>query len=91
MFEGVEFVSLPRFMHGVRLEEGGVEDAARLDALVDDRLRSLLNLTPTNIFVLISANRRHLVVAGRCWVREHEGESHQDPFVRGGTAWIQPP
>lgn len=92
IFEMVMFVSLPRSMRGVRLEEGTAEDVERLTA-ANSEVGQTLNRTKWTIwaeeeflnsgprpFALVSENNRNLIVAGQCWVEEHEGNMFDSPF-----------
>ena len=73
VFVGVEFLSSPGYMNGLDLDHGAQGDSARAAA-------EFGNVDPKNVYVLVSAGRRHLVVAAAYEIREHEGDIFESPF-----------
>lgn len=75
-FVGVDYLAVPRVLHGLTVERGREDDrVALLDALGDVDLE--------HIFVLVSAGRRHPVVAVACRVSRNGADIFDSPFEIG--------
>lgn len=78
VFVGVEFVSLPRMLHGLEVDLGSAADvavAAETVPLVD----------PEQVFAVVSQRCCHLAVAAACRVTENDHDIFDSPF---GTAIV---
>jgi hypothetical protein len=73
-FVDVIFISAPRFMDGVTLEEGNAEDIKRAETLLNS------SLYDSSVFVLNSGGCRHWVVAAYCKVDENEMDLFENYF-----------
>ena len=74
VFVGVEYVSLPRFLRGVRLESATTEDALEVERL----LGSIK--APNKITVIVSGEKRFHVVAAGVRFSENNWEIFDSPF-----------
>ena len=75
VFVGVEYVSVPRHLRGVTVEEGGAKDIAGAAAAISKN-----EAKEERVFVLVSEGQRHLVVAAHCSVSEHDRDIFDSPF-----------
>jgi hypothetical protein len=74
MFAGVEFVSIPRHMNGIALEEGTSVDIEAVSKMHGQRERS------SNVFTIVSEGYRYFVVAAGCKVAETTMDIFDTPF-----------
>ena len=75
IFAGVEFVALPRLLRGIVLEHGNASDGETA-ALALGR-----PALPERVFVIISQNRRHIIVAAGYKMAENDGDIFDSPFA----------
>ena len=74
VFDGVEFISCPRLMRGLRLDAPGADDIRRVQ-------NAGREIGPADkVFVLVSRGFRHLVVASSLRMNEHDGDIFDSPF-----------
>jgi hypothetical protein len=74
IFAGVEFLSMPRHLRGLELDQGHEDEDIRR---VSDEFG---DVEPSQVYVLISAGRRHVLVAAGLEVRQHGGDIFDSPF-----------
>ncbi|HUY45680.1 MAG TPA: hypothetical protein VMV92_08140 [Streptosporangiaceae bacterium] len=74
-FSGVEYVACPRLMRGLELAQASSGDLRRV------RDAGVALEDPDKVFVLLSGEGRHLVVASSCLVSENTGDIFDSPFV----------
>ena len=75
VFSGVEYVACSRMLRGVDLAPVTPEDVRR----VGDAFGSVV--APDQVFVLLSAGVRHLVVASSCRVSENLDDIFDIPLI----------
>jgi len=73
VFVGVDYLAVPRVLEGVTIERGLEDDRELLNGTVGE-------VDPDRLFVLISAGRRHYVVAVACRVSESDTDIFDSPF-----------
>ncbi|QGQ18438.1 hypothetical protein GC089_03170 [Cellulomonas sp. JZ18] len=78
LFDGVEFVSCPRLLRGVAVEDAGDKDVLHAFEALGEEYRA-----SSTVFVLVSEGRRNLVVASSLRVLEHGGDIFDSPFALG--------
>lgn len=74
IFVGVEFVSAPRHLRGVELDQGVRSDVEAAAVALGREVE------PREVFTLTSEGRRHVVVAAGHQVKEHTGDIFDSPF-----------
>lgn len=75
VFTGVEYIACPRMLRGVALASATPEDMRR----VAEEFGPVV--APDQVFVLLSAGTRHLVVAASCHVSENMDDIFYSPLV----------
>lgn len=65
VFVGVDYMALPSRLHGAMLSFGTVEDRMTVTALIGDSYAG-------QVYVLVSEECRHFVVAAACQVDEND-------------------
>ena len=76
IFAGVEFVSIPRLLKGLRLDKPTAEDIEYVaDALGKP-------IAPSKVIVLLSSNKRYYVVASGIMVDETNCDIFESPFAK---------
>jgi hypothetical protein len=74
VFDGVEFISCPRMMPGIRLDTAGADDILHVQNAGHE-------IGPADeVFVLVSRGFRHLVVASSLRMNEHDGDIFDSPL-----------
>ena len=73
VFDGVEYLSLPRFLHGLVLAYGTCEDLVAAGVTMHE-------VAGDRVYVLVSQGQRHYVVASSCRVNENDGDIFDSPF-----------
>lgn len=75
VFSGVEYIACPRMLRGLELGTVTPEDVDR----VTERFGRVV--PPDQVFVLVSAGARHLVVATSCVVNENLDDIFGIPLI----------
>lgn len=75
VFSGVEYVACPRMLRGMELGTVIPEDTDR----IVDNFGPVT--APDQVFVLVSAGARHLVVASSCIIRENMDDIFDIPLI----------
>ena len=75
VFSGVEFVGCPRMLRGLELVEVTPDDVQRVGAEFGPVV------APDQVFVLLSADARHLVIASSCRVNENLDDIFDSPLI----------
>lgn len=75
VFSGVEYVACPRMLRGVELVTATAKDVRR----AGDGFGPVV--APDQVFVLLSAGVRHLVVAASCHVSENTDDIFDNTLV----------
>jgi hypothetical protein len=75
VFSGVEYVECPRMLRGVELATVTPEDVRRAGEAFGPVV------APDQLFVLLSAGIRHLVVAASCHVSENMDDIFDIPLI----------
>jgi hypothetical protein len=75
VFSGTSYISCPRLIRGLELIPVKPEDVERVRAGFE------LAAPPSEVFVLLSEARRHLVIAASCRVSENMNDIFDIPFV----------
>ncbi|MGW2092866.1 hypothetical protein [Promicromonospora sukumoe] len=76
VFDGVEFISCPRSMPGIRLAPADADDVQRVRDASGRELGS-----SDEVFVLVSQGSRHLVVASSVRMDEHSRDIFDSPLI----------
>jgi hypothetical protein len=71
---GVEYLELPRFIHGIEILGPTVEEVQKLEDIVGK------NLDVSSILIIVSSGRRFPIVAARFKVYENDKDIFEDPF-----------
>lgn len=72
-FVGVDYLAVPRILNGLMVESGREDDRAAL-------VGSFGEVDLKHLFVLVSAGRRHPIVAVACRVSENNADIFESPF-----------
>ena len=75
VFSGVEYLACPRMLRGLELVEAVSEDLQRLGAEFGDVV------PPDDVFILLSAGARHLVIASSCRVSRNLDDIFDSPLI----------
>ena len=74
VFDGVEYIDCPRMLRGLMLTEGSANEAHELASTLGEIC------PPDRLFVLVSGEGRHYVVASSCRVDENDADIFESPF-----------
>jgi hypothetical protein len=73
VFAGVEFLSIPRRLVGLQLDQG-------TDVAIDRIAANFRQVERRKIFAMVSGSHRYLIVAAGAQVTEHQGDIFDSPF-----------
>jgi hypothetical protein len=74
-FSGVEYVACPRMLRGVELATVIPEDLVRMAEGFGPVF------APDQVFVLLSAGRRHVIIAASCHISENSDDIFDSPLL----------